>query len=158
MPRIIGVIGESQFSDPANEARAEEIGRLIAAAGDVLICGGLSGVMEAACRGAKAAGGVTIGVLPGSNRAQANRYVDYAIATGLGEARNVLIVLSADALVAIGGGFGTLSEIGHALRSGKPVIGLGTWQAARGEATAPVTTATSAQEAWKLLVRAMDGR
>lgn len=155
MPRIIGVIGESQFSDPANEALAEAIGRLIAAGGDVLICGGLSGVMEAACRGAKSAGGITIGVLPGSDRGQANRYVDYAVATGMGESRNVVVVLTADALVAIGGGFGTLSEIGHALRAGKPVIGLGTWQAARGALTAPVTVATSPEDAWQQLRQAM---
>ncbi len=152
---IIGVIGESEFSDPANERRAEDIGRLIGAGGHTLICGGLSGVMEAACRGAKSAGGTTIGILPGADRAQANRFVDYAIATGMGQSRNALIVLSADALVAIGGGYGTLSEIGHALRAAKPVVGIGTWEVGRGGTRVPMMTADSAQDAWTLLIAAL---
>jgi uncharacterized protein (TIGR00725 family) len=83
--------------------------------------------MEAACRGAKEAGGTTIGILPGTDRAAANRFVDVAIATGLGEARNALVVRSADAVIAIGGGYGTLSEVALALKAGKRVVGLGTW-------------------------------
>jgi uncharacterized protein (TIGR00725 family) len=156
MPRLIAVIGESRFSDPANEQRAEEIGRLIGAAGDLLICGGLSGVMEAACRGAKAAGGTTVGILPGTDRAEANRFVDVAIATGMGEMRNVMIVLNADGVVAIGGGYGTLSEIGHALRAGKPIVGLGTWQAIRGGMTVSMSVASSPQDAWTWLTQAME--
>jgi uncharacterized protein (TIGR00725 family) len=106
---------------------AEELGRELARAGALLVCGGLGGAMEAACRGAKGEGGKTLGILPGADRSAANRYVDVAIPTGLGEARNALIVRAADALIAIAGGYGTLSEIALALRAGKPVIGLGTW-------------------------------
>jgi len=93
----------------------------------VLVCGGLGGVMEAACRGAKAAGGITVGILAGVDRSDANGYVDLAIPTGLGEARNAIVVRAGDALVAIGGGYGTLSEIALALRREKRVVGLGTW-------------------------------
>jgi uncharacterized protein (TIGR00725 family) len=93
----------------------------------VLVCGGLGGVMEAACRGAKESGGTTVGILPGTDRSAANPYVDVAVATGLGEARNALVVRAADALVAIGGGYGTLSEVALALKAGKRVVGLGTW-------------------------------
>jgi uncharacterized protein (TIGR00725 family) len=93
----------------------------------VLVTGGLGGVMEAACRGAREAGGTTIGILPGSDRSAANAYVGIAIPTGLGEARNALVVRAADALIAIGGGYGTLSEIAFALKAGKRVVGLGTW-------------------------------
>ncbi|MEA2219669.1 MAG: hypothetical protein QOJ35_2295, partial [Solirubrobacteraceae bacterium] len=104
------------------------VGRGLAEAGAVLVCGGLGGVMEAACRGAKSAGGTTIGILPGTRRDEANPYVDIAIATALGELRNGLVVRAADALVAVGGEFGTLSEIALALKAGKPVVGLGTWE------------------------------
>jgi uncharacterized protein (TIGR00725 family) len=93
----------------------------------VVVCGGLGGVMEAACRGAKEGGGLTVGILPGTERAAANRFVDVAIPTGLGEARNALVVRAADALVAIGGGYGTLSEIALALKAGKRVVGLDSW-------------------------------
>jgi uncharacterized protein (TIGR00725 family) len=91
------------------------------------VCGGLGGVMEAACRGAKDAGGTTVGILPGTDRAAANPFVDVAVATGLGEARNALVVRAADAVIAIGGGYGTLSEIALALKAGKRVVGLETW-------------------------------
>jgi uncharacterized protein (TIGR00725 family) len=108
-------------------ARAEAVGRGLAAAGATVVCGGLGGVMAAACRGAKAAGGLTVGILPGLDRAAANPWVDVAIATGLGEARNVLVVRAADVVVAVGGEYGTLSEIAFALKVGTPVVGLGTW-------------------------------
>jgi uncharacterized protein (TIGR00725 family) len=108
-------------------AAAHSVGREVARAGAVVICGGLGGVMAAACRGAKKEGGTTVGVLPGSDRAAANEWVDVAIATGLGEARNAVVVRAADALIAVGGGFGTLSEIAFALKAGKLVVGLGTW-------------------------------
>jgi len=104
------------------------VGRLLAERGAVLVCGGLGGTMEAACRGAKQAGGTTVGLLPGGSRSEANRFVDVAIPTGLGEARNALVVRAADAVVAVGGGYGTLSEIALALRAGKRVVGLGTWE------------------------------
>jgi uncharacterized protein (TIGR00725 family) len=94
----------------------------------VLVCGGLGGVMQAACRGAKEAGGTTVGILPGHDRGEANEFVDVAIPTGLGEARNALVVRAADALIAVGGGYGTLSEIALALKAGKRVAGLGTWE------------------------------
>ena len=103
------------------------MGRELAARGAVLVCGGLGGVMEAACRGAKDAGGRTVGILPGTDRAAANPFVDTAIPTGLGEARNALVVRAADALIAVGGGYGTLSEIALALKAGKPVVGLDSW-------------------------------
>jgi hypothetical protein len=115
-------------ADPQAEAAAEAVGRELARRGAVLVCGGLGGAMAAACRGAKDAGGTTVGILPGSDRSAANRHVDVALATGLGEARNALVVRVADALVAVGGGYGTLSEIALALRTGKPVAGLDTWE------------------------------
>jgi len=129
--RYIAVVG-SGAADVALAARAEEVGHLLALRGAVLVCGGLGGVMEAACRGAKAGGGTTLGILPGLDRGEANPYVDVAIPTGLGEARNALVVRAADALIAIGGEFGTLSEIALALKTGKAVVGLETWELARG--------------------------
>jgi uncharacterized protein (TIGR00725 family) len=109
---------------------AEVVGRGLAGRGATVVCGGLGGVMEAACRGAKQAGGTTVGILPGTDRRQANRYVDVALPSGLGEARNALVVRAADALVAVAGGYGTLSEIALALKAGKPVVGLGSWEIA----------------------------
>ncbi|MFQ5996730.1 MAG: TIGR00725 family protein [Dehalococcoidales bacterium] len=128
--RFIAVIGGSECS--SEEAKlAEEVGREVARQGVILLCGGLGGIMEAACRGASSEGGITIGILPGGNRQAANPYVQIPIATNLGEARNVVVVKSAQAVIAIGGGYGTLSEIGHALRNGIPVIGLKTWSLSR---------------------------
>lgn len=123
----LAVVGGSE-ADAATRRRAEAVGEAVAREGAVLVCGGLGGVMEAACRGAKAGGGTTLGILPGADRRAANPFVDVAIPTGMGEARNALVVLCADALVAVGGEFGTLSEIALALRNGKPVVGLDTWE------------------------------
>jgi uncharacterized protein (TIGR00725 family) len=123
----VAVVGPGDASPGEIEA-AEVVGRELAARGAVLVCGGLGGAMEAACRGAKAGGGTTLGILPGLDRAVANPYVDLAVATGLGEARNALVVRASDALVAVGGGYGTLSEIALALKAGKPVAGLGSWE------------------------------
>jgi uncharacterized protein (TIGR00725 family) len=106
---------------------AEEVGALLAEAGAVVVTGGLGGVMEAASRGAKSRRGQTLGLLPGDDRSAANGWVDVAVATGMGEMRNALIVRSADGVVAVGGGPGTLSELGFALKTGKPVVGLATW-------------------------------
>ncbi len=106
---------------------AEEVGRRIAEAGATVVCGGRGGVMEATCRGARRAGGLTIGILPGADRSEANPEVDVAIPTGLGVARNPLVVLSGNAVIAIDGSFGTLTEIAHALDLGKPVIALRSW-------------------------------
>jgi uncharacterized protein (TIGR00725 family) len=109
-------------------ALAEEAGAAIAEARCGLVCGGLGGVMEAACRGARSRGGLTVGILPGRDRESANGWVVVALPTGLGEARNALVVRAADAVVAIGGGWGTLSEIALAVKAGLPVVGLGTWE------------------------------
>jgi len=110
---------------------AEEMGRLLADAGCVLVCGGLGGVMDAAARGSAAGGGTSIGILPGDDRDPASKHLTVAIATGFGEARNAIVARSADAVVAVGGEFGTLSEIALALKMGKPVIGVGTWELGR---------------------------
>ena len=123
---LIGVIGGGAVT-PDIAILAEEVGREIARRGAVLVCGGLGGVMEAACRGAVSEGGLTIGVLPGDNRRIANPYVQIPIVSGIGHARNVAVVKSGQAVIAIDGSYGTLSEIGHALQSGIPVIGLNTW-------------------------------
>jgi uncharacterized protein (TIGR00725 family) len=120
------VVGAGRASDDEMRA-AEAVGHALARNGAVLVCGGLGGVMEAACRGAKSAGGATVGILPGDDRTQANDYVDVALATGLGEARNALVVRAVDALIAVGGEYGTLSEIALALKAGKSVVGIGTW-------------------------------
>jgi len=130
---IIAVIGGADCM-PAEAAAAETIGRLLAEAGAALVCGGRGGVMAAACRGAKSAGGLTIGILPGVDARDANPWVDVPIVTGLGGARNTIVVRSADAVIAVGGAYGTLSEIAFALRWGKPLVGLGTWELARGGA------------------------
>jgi uncharacterized protein (TIGR00725 family) len=104
------------------------VGRLLAERGAMVVCGGLGGTMEAACRGARAAGGTTLGLLPGLDRSDANPFVSVAVPTGLGEARNALVVRAADAVIALGGGYGTLSEIALALKAGKRVVGVGTWR------------------------------
>ena len=131
----------------AELAVSEEVGARLASAGAVVVCGGLGGVMEAACRGAKSRRGMTVGLLPGLDRSVANGWVDVAIPTGMGELRNGLIVRAADAVVAIGGGAGTLSEIAFALKAGRPVIGIGTF------AVDGVIVAESAEEAAALAVR-----
>jgi uncharacterized protein (TIGR00725 family) len=104
------------------------VGRLVAERGAVVVCGGLGGAMESACRGAKQAGGLTVGLLPGSDRSEANAFVDVALPTGLGQARNALVVGAADVVIAVGRGYGTLSEIALALRADKRVVGLDTWE------------------------------
>ena len=133
-------------ADPETCRLAEELGRALARRGAVVVTGGLGGVMEAACRGAKDAGGTTIGILPSDDRADANPWVDVAVPTGLGEGRNVLVVRAADAVVALAGGFGTLSEIALALRLGRPVVGLGTWELGRGGRPEGVITVASDPE------------
>lgn len=127
---LVGVIGNGLEDDAHNEL-AEKAGRLLASSGVNLVNGGLGGVMRASARGCKEAGGLTIGLLPGSDPNDANEYIDVPIATGLGELRNLLIVRAASAVIAIGGGYGTLSEIALALKAGKPVIGLSTWDVSK---------------------------
>lgn len=139
--KIIGVIGGSQCT-PEIETLAEKVGQLIAQKGGILICGGLSGVMEAACRGAKKQGGITIGVLPGNTKSEANPFVDIPIATGIGEARNVIIVRTSDAVIAVDGEYGTLSEISFCLKFNVPLIGLKTWEVGEG-----IVRVSEAQEA-----------
>ncbi len=128
--KIIGVIG-GEAAGPESLEAAREVGRRIAESGAVLICGGLGGVMEAACQGAAEAGGTTIGVLPTASKADANPYVTLPIVTAMGTARNLIIVRTADALIAVDGSYGTLSEIAHALDQGKRVIALRSWPALR---------------------------
>ena len=135
-PPWIAVVGPGRASDE-EAAQAEAVGAGLGRAGAILVCGGLGGAMEAACRGARAQGGTTVGLLPGVDRADANPFVDVAIPTGLGELRNGLVVRAADAVIAVAGEYGTLSEIGFALKTGKPVVGLGTWELARGGSADP---------------------
>jgi len=127
---IIAVIGNSSCS-PEETELAETVGELLAQRGATIVCGGLGGVMEAACRGAKSKGGLTVGILPGQDSSMANPCVDIPVVTGIGEARNVAVVKSAQAVIAIGGSYGTLSEIAYALKSGIPVVGLNTWRLSR---------------------------
>jgi len=138
---FIGVIGAGDCSDEICNL-AEEVGEGIGAAGATLVCGGMGGVMEAAAKGAKKQDGPTIGILPGVDKDHANPYIDFPIVTGLGEGRNLLVVRNSDVLIAFPGKFGTLSEIAFALKLGKPVIGLSTWNVS-GE----ITKARDAQQA-----------
>jgi uncharacterized protein (TIGR00725 family) len=144
--KTIAIIGARACDDEIWQI-ALKMGSLLAENGYTIICGGLSGVMEAACKGAKANNGTTIGILPGGNPAEANPYVDIAIATGMGISRNLIIIRSASAVVAISGGFGTLSELAFALQLEKPVIGLGTW-----DVSDQVTIASDPEDAMKKLI------
>ena len=125
--KIIGVIGGSN-AEPDILRLAEEVGAEIARKGAAVVCGGMSGVMEAVCRGARKEGGLTIGIIPSDRKSDANQFVQIPIVTGMGMGRNVMLVKTADAIIAVGGEFGTLSEIAHALNMGKVVIGLKTWK------------------------------
>jgi len=146
----VAVVGSGTASGAETDA-AEALGRHLAEAGAVVVCGGLGGVMAAACRGARRAGGRTVGILPGTDRAEANDFVEIALATGMGEARNAVVVGTADAVVAVGGEFGTLSEIALALKAGIPVVGIGTWELARhGAPVAGVVPAADAAGAARL--------
>jgi len=145
--KFIAVIGGGEPS-PEEAKLAEEVGRELARQGVILVCGGLGGVMEAACRGASSEGGVTIGILPGDNPRTANPYVQIPIVTGIGYARNVAVVKSAQAVIAIGGSYGTLSEIAYARQSDIPVIGLNTWSLSRnGQLDKSIIPAQNAAEA-----------
>ncbi len=144
---IIAVIGGNVASTELL-AEAEAVGRELALRGCTLICGGRGGIMEAACRGAHSQGGHTIGVLPGADRADMNAYVEFPIVTGMNQARNVIIARTAEAVIAVGGAYGTLSEIAHALNLGKPVIGLHTWRfSTENIDDGPVIRARDAEEA-----------
>ncbi|MGH8899301.1 MAG: TIGR00725 family protein [Egibacteraceae bacterium] len=149
--RMVAVIGTGEPDETLEDA-AEAIGAGLAKAGVTVVCGGLAGVMAAACRGAKAHGGHTVGILPGRDPAAANPWVDVAIPTGFGEARNALVVRSAEAVIAVGGGYGTLSEIALALKAGTRVIGLDTWE------ISGVEMADSPDDAVERLTLGLEGR
>jgi uncharacterized protein (TIGR00725 family) len=142
----IGVIGGAS-PDPKYRKIAHDVGKRIAEKGAILVCGGLSGVMEAAARGAKEAGGLTIGILPGNSIEDANAHIDVPIATGLGYSRNSLVAMNADVLIAVDGQFGTLTEIAYGNIYGKRVIGIGTWD------VQGVVRADSAEQAIELALK-----
>lgn len=146
-PVYVAVCGPGVASEEES-AWAEEVGRLLALQGAVVVCGGMTGVMDAVARGAAAAGGVSVGILPGVARSDASRHVTYALPTGLGEVRNALVVRAADVVIAVSGEFGTLSEIALALKMRIPVVGLRTWELHRGGTpVAAYETAETPQEA-----------
>lgn len=146
-PLLVAVVGGGAATATRDdETDAEDVGRLLAEAGAIVVCGGLGGVMAAACRGAVAAGGTTLGLLPGLDPAAANPWVTVPVATGLGELRNGLVVRAAAGVVAIGGGHGTLSEVALACKAGTPVVGLRTWD------VAGVVVAPSAADAVALVL------
>jgi len=150
----IGVIGEGVCSRATARA-AGRVGAAIAEAGAILFCGGRTGVMEAASHGAARAGGAVVGVLPGFRRTDANRWVTIPIVTGMDQARNVVLVRSCDAVIALGGRYGTLSEIALALKLGVPVVGLRTWKLAQPEARrVPLIRARTPEDAVRLALRA----
>jgi len=150
----ISVIGGSQIDSEIYNL-AYEVGKEIARNGATLICGGLTGTMEAACKGAKEEGGLTIGILPSTDENDANEYVDIKIPTGIGYARNMPVVLSSHAVIAIDGSYGTLSEIGYTLTFDKPIIGLKTWEVRPyySENTPYIIRAKTAKEAVKLALK-----
>ncbi|MCZ7664338.1 MAG: TIGR00725 family protein [Thermoleophilia bacterium] len=150
----ISVIGAGRCT-AAQYALAEQVGRLVAGLGAVLVCGGLSGVMAAAARGAKEAGGRTLGILPGHDRSEANTYIDVVVTTGMGHARNLAVVSSGDAVIAVGGEYGTLSEIGLAAKIGRPLVLLDGWRLQRDAGTEGIWYADTAEEAVALARRAL---
>ena len=150
MLRLISVVGAGDCN--AEEAKtAEEVGRLLAERGFSVVCGELAGVMQAACKGCKSAGGQTVGILPGDDPGQANEWVDAALPTGMGEARNALVAKAGEAMIAVGGEYGTLSEIAFALKQGKTVVAIGNWSDLEG-----VTPADSATDAVILAIKALN--
>lgn len=153
----VAVIGASDATE-WERTTAEEVGRRLARAGVVLVCGGLGGVMDAAASGAAADGGTSVGILPGTDRSGASRHLTVVVTTGFGEGRNVLVARSADAVIAVGGEFGTLSEVALALKMGIPVIGLSTWDLRRDDMEAdPVMRAETAEEAVRLALAGAAG-
>ena len=155
-PTYLAVCGPASANEQ-DLAWAEEVGRRIAQAGAVLVCGGLGGVMDAAARGCGSSGGTSVGIVPGDKRVDASSHLTVVVATGMGEARNALVVKTADAVIAISGEFGTLSEIALALKMGKPVVGLSTWELHKGgspvEAIVPASDPESAVAAALELAR-----
>jgi len=159
-PLIISVIG-GRYPSPQARDYAEEVGRELARNGAAVACGGLIGVMEAVCKGAKSEGGLTIGILPGDDPAAANPYVDLPICTGIMYARNMVVVKTGRAVIAIDGSFGTMSEIGHALAEDIPVIGLDTWRFSNeteDDAEDPIIRATNPTDAVAKAIAAAKAR
>jgi uncharacterized protein (TIGR00725 family) len=152
----VAVIGAGQAT-PEQELVAERVGALLAEAGAVLVSGGRGGVMLASCRGAHQRGGITVGLLPGTDRAEGNPYLTVALPTGLGELRNGLVARTADGLIAVGGGWGTLSEIGFAMRLGRPLVAVGSWTVAGPEGGPSFPTADTAEAAVSRVLRAISG-
>ncbi|MBM3319486.1 MAG: TIGR00725 family protein [Candidatus Eisenbacteria bacterium] len=147
----VGVIGAGRC-DAATAEKAERVGRLLARRGAVLVCGGMGGVMEAASRGARAEGGIAVGILPGRNPAEGNAHLTVRIATGFGDGRNILIPQSCDGVIAIAGSYGTLSEIAFARKLGIPLVGISTWEL---DGSFPVTD--DPEEAVELLLGRIGG-
>jgi uncharacterized protein (TIGR00725 family) len=157
VPPYVAVVGSGEPASPHADV-AEWVGRSLADRGAIVVTGGLGGVMEAASRGAHEAGGTTVGILPGSDRSAANPFVDIAIPTGLGEARNALVARAADALIAIGGSWGTLSEIALAMRAGKRVVGLRSWEVRNPDRPSErILAASGPQEAVELALEGLGG-
>lgn len=142
----IGVVGSASCDGETAEV-AEKVGRLLARNGAVVVCGGYGGVMEAASRGAASEGGIVIGILSGDDRRDANPYLSASLVTGMRQARNAIIVRSSHAVIAISGGYGTLSEIGLALKMNRPVVGLNTWKIDQGDGREHIIAVNSAEEA-----------
>jgi len=156
--RCIAVIGSGAATEEESR-NALEVGREIARRGAVLVCGGLTGVMEAAAKGAKEMGGLTLGIIPGEDPSSANPYIDIVIPSGLGIARNVLVVSSGQAVIAVGGKLGTLSEIAIAFVTKRPVIGLGTWQIEKARSGGnEIIFAKDAKEAVKKAIEVIEGK
>jgi len=153
---LIAVVGARETTS-AVLATAEAVGREIGRQGHTIVCGGLTGVMEAACRGARAEGGHTIGVLPGDEASTANPYVEFAIPTGLGVARNSVVARTGDVMIAIDGSYGTLSEIAFALQFRRPVVGIGTWTFDDGSISDPLIRVDSAVDAVDAAIAAVGG-
>jgi uncharacterized protein (TIGR00725 family) len=152
-PRYVGVVGGGRAS-AGDLGTAEEVGRLLARAGAIVVCGGLGGVMDAAAAGCAAEGGICIGILPGADRDGASPNLTVAVCTGMGEARNAIIARTVDALIAVAGEFGTLSEIALALRMGVPVVGIDTWELLR--AGSPVEAVVRAPDAARAVALALE--
>ncbi len=158
-PRLVIAVAGGQDAGAEALRQAHEVGRTLGALGHVTLTGGRGGVMEAASRGAQEAGGLVLAILPGDDASEANPYVDIPVVTGLGLARNTIVARTAQALIAIDGQYGTLSEIAFALIAGTPVVGLGTWEARDAAGTAaPVVPAASPLDAVEIAVRLASGR
>ncbi len=151
----VGVIGPSEATMEQQE-QAERVGALIAERGGIVVCGGYGGVMEAACKGAKSKGGKTIGILSGTDKNERNPYVEGAVATGMGQARNAAVVHSSDVIIAVGGGYGTLTELAMALKSKIPVIGLNTWEAESPRSPWTILVAQSPEQAVDLAFQQLE--